>query len=75
MTVRHRLNRSGDRQLNWALYTVVVTRFPADDATRTYAQRRRSEGKTDREIKRCLKRYVARELFWLLEGTAVASPT
>jgi transposase len=75
MTVRHRLNRSGDRQLNWALHTVVVTRLRADDATRDYAQRRRSEGKTDREIKRCLKRYVARELFRLLEGTAAASPT
>ena len=69
MTVRHRLDRSGDRQLNWALHTVVVTRLRCDAATRAYAQRRRSEGKTDREIKRCLKRYVARELFRLLEGS------
>jgi hypothetical protein len=53
-TVRFRLNRSGDRQLNQALYTVVLTRLRTDSATRAYATRRRAQGKTNREIKRCL---------------------
>ena len=66
-TVRVRLNRSGDRQLNQALYTAVLTRLRTDPATRAYAQRRRAEGKTNREIKRCLVRYVARQLYRLLE--------
>jgi transposase len=67
-TVRHRLNRSGDRQLNRALHVVVINRLRHDAATRTYVERRRAEGKTDREIKRCLKRYIARQLFRQLEG-------
>jgi hypothetical protein len=66
-TVRVRLNRSGDRQLNQALYTVVLTRLRTDPATRAYATRRRAEGKNHREIKRCLVRYVARQLYRLLE--------
>jgi transposase len=66
-TVRVRLNRSGDRQLNQALYTVVLTRLRTDPATRAYADRRRAHGKTNREIKRCLIRYVARQLYRLLE--------
>lgn len=66
-TVRYRLNRSGDRRLNQALHTVVLTRLRHDPETRAYAERRRTEGKTDREIKRCLKRYVARQLYRLLE--------
>jgi transposase len=65
-TVRVRL-RSGDRQLNQALYTVVLTRLRTDPATRAYATRRRAQGKTNREIKRCLVRYVARQLYRLLE--------
>ncbi|WP_433307497.1 transposase [Actinoplanes sp. CA-030573] len=48
-TVRYRLNRSGDRQLNRAIYTVVLTRLRLDPATRAYAERRRGEGRTDRE--------------------------
>lgn len=67
-TVRYRLNRSGDRQLNRALHTVVLTRLQRDERTRAYADRRRAQGKTDREIKRCLKRYIARELFRRLES-------
>jgi transposase len=63
-----RLNRSGNRQLNQALHLVVLTRLRYDSATRAYAQRRRAEGKTDREIRRCLVRYVARQLYRLLEG-------
>jgi len=66
-TIRYRLNRSGDRQLNRALHTIVLSRLRYDTATHTYAQRRQAEGKTDREIKRCLKRYVARQLYRQLE--------
>jgi transposase len=66
-TVRYRLNRSGDRQLNHALHTITLSRLRYDSRTRDYADRRRAEGKTDREIKRCLKRYIARELYRRLE--------
>ncbi len=66
-TVRYRLNRSGDRQLNRALHTIVLTRLRYDEPTRTYAERRRAEGRTDREIKRCLKRYISRQLYRQLE--------
>jgi transposase len=66
-TVRVRLNRSGDRHLNQALHVVVLTRLRYDPATRAYVQRRRAEGKTNREIRRCLVRYVARQLYRLLE--------
>jgi transposase len=65
--VRHRLNRGGDRQLNRALHTIVLARLRDDPATRAYAARRRGEGKSIREIRRCLKRAVARQLFKLLE--------
>jgi transposase len=74
-TVRVRLNRSGDRQLNQALYTVVLTRLRTDPTTRAYAQRRRAQGKTNREIKRCLVRYVARQLYRLLETQPALDPT
>jgi transposase len=67
-TVRYRLNRAGDRQLNCALHTIVLTRLQHDPATRAYAARRLAEGKTPREIKRCLKRYLARHLYRLLEA-------
>jgi transposase len=66
-TVRHRLNRGGDRQLNRALHVIVVHRLRHDPTTIAYAQRRRAEGKTDREIRRCLKRYIARQLYRQLE--------
>jgi transposase len=72
-TVRYRLNRSGDRQLNRALHTVTLTRLQRDERTRAYADRRRAEGKTDREIKRCLKRYIARELYRRLESPPAAA--
>ena len=64
---RHRLNRGGDRQLNRALYTIVLARLRDDPATRVYAARRRGDGKSVREIRRCLNRVVARQLFKLLE--------
>jgi transposase len=66
-TIRYRLNRSGDRQLNRALHTIALCRLQRDQRTRAYADRRRTEGKTDRDIKRCLKRYIARELYRRLE--------
>jgi transposase len=69
MTVRYRLNRHGDRQLNRALHTIVLNRLRYDPDTRAYAQRRRTEGKTDRDIRRCLKRYIARQLYRQLEST------
>jgi transposase len=72
-TVRYRLNRSGDRQLNRALHTVTLTRLQRDERTRAYADRRRAEGKTDPEIKRCLKRYIARELYRRLESPPTAA--
>jgi transposase len=63
LTVRHRLNRAGDRNLNQAIHTIVVTRWRDCPRTGRYIARRRAEGKTDREIRRCLKRYIARELY------------
>ena len=62
-TTRHRLNRGGDRRANTALYTVVFTRLGRDQRTRDYAERRTTEGKSKKDIMRCLKRYVAREVF------------
>ena len=69
VTTRFRLNRYGDRQLNNALHTVVQSRIQYQPATRDYVARRTAEGKTGREIKRCLARYVARDLYRLLENT------
>jgi hypothetical protein len=67
-TVRYRLNRAGNRQLNRALHTIALSRLQCDPDTRAYADKRRSRGKTDREIKRCLKRYIARQLHRQLEN-------
>ncbi|WP_416958343.1 IS110 family transposase [Nocardioides sp. T5] len=67
VTTRHRLNRYGDRQLNRALHTITLSRIRYDQNTRDYVARRTTEGKTTREIKRCLKRYIARDLYRLLE--------
>jgi transposase len=68
-TVRHRLSRGGDRQLNRALHTVVLHRRQHDPATRAYVERRVSEGKSRREATRLLKRYLARHLYRLLQQT------
>jgi transposase len=65
-THRHRLNRGGDRQANAALYRIVLCRLRHDPATRAYAQRRTAEGKSKKEIIRCLKRYVAREIYRII---------
>jgi transposase len=66
-TVRHRLSRGGDRQLNRALHTIVLHRRQHDPATRDYIARRVAEGKSRREATRLLKRYLARRLFRLLQ--------
>ncbi|MFJ4526184.1 IS110 family transposase [Streptomyces sp. NPDC088810] len=65
-TQRRRLNRGGDRQANAALYRIVLSRLRWDDRSQDYLCRRLAEGKTRREIIRCLKRYVAREIFRLI---------
>ncbi len=65
-TTRHRLNRGGNRQANNALWRISITRMSYDQATIAYIQKRQTEGKTRREILRCLKRYIAREIYHLL---------
>jgi transposase len=65
-TTRHRLNRGGDRQANAALHRVVLTRLRWDPRTQAYAERRTKEGLSKKEITRCLKRYIARELYQLI---------
>lgn len=67
--VRHRLNRGGDRALNRALQTIMLTRWRMCPRTRDYIAKRRSQGSTDPEIRRLLKRYIARELFRTLNNT------
>ena len=60
---RHRLHRGGDRQANSALWHIALTRMSSHPRTRAYVERRLDEGLTKRDIMRCLKRYIARELF------------
>ena len=65
-TNRHRLNRGGDRKANAALYRVVLCRLRWDPRTRDYMERRTKDGLSKKEIIRCLKRYVARELYQII---------
>lgn len=65
-TERHRLNRGGDRRANRALHVIAMHRMKTDPRTISYVERRRSEGLSDREIRRCVKRYVAREAYRLI---------
>jgi transposase len=67
-TTRHRLNRGGSRQANAALYRVVIVRMRSHPPTLAYVRRRMVEGRTKLEIIRCLKRFVAREIFGYLCG-------
>ena len=67
-TRRHRLNRGGNREANHALWRIVITRMSAHPETRAYVQRRTAEGLSKKEIIRCLKRYVAREVYPYLRG-------
>ena len=71
-TIRHRLSRGGDRQLNRALHTVILHRRQHDPATKEYIARRIADGKTSREATRILKRYLARHLYRVMQN---ASPT
>jgi len=66
--VRYRLDRGGDRRLNRALHTIALSRRRVDPETKGYIARRVCEGKSEREAMRCLKRYLARSLFRLLEA-------
>jgi hypothetical protein len=73
-TIRYRLDRSGDRKLNRALHMILVTRKRTHPATIAYIERRMQDGKTRREANRCLKRYLARSLYRLLEhGPPIAT--
>jgi transposase len=65
-TVRHRLNRGGSRAANNALWTIAMVRMRSDPRTRIYVPRRTNEGLTLKEIHRCLKRYIVRELYPLI---------
>ena len=71
-TNRHRLNRGGDRHANAALWRIVLVRMGTHQPTRDYVERRTKEGLSKREIMRCLKRYVAREVFDLLPKRSIA---
>lgn len=74
-TNRHRLNRGGDRRANNALFTIVLVRMRHDPATRAYVARRTAEGKTRKEVMRCLKRFVAREVFAAITNPPTDLPT
>ena len=66
MTQRHRLNRGGDRQANRALHMIVISRLRVDERTQAYAAKKTAEGHSKLEIIRCLKRLLAREVYYLL---------
>jgi transposase len=74
-TIRHRLNRGGDRRANQALYTIVLVRMRYHAPTRDYVARRTAQGKTRKEIIRCLKRFVAREVFHAITNPPDDLPT
>lgn len=73
-TRRHRLSRGGDRQANNALHMIVITRLRHDQRTRDYAARRTTEGLSNKDIIRCLKRYIAREAFKALTSPNTTNP-
>ncbi|WP_103529048.1 transposase, partial [Streptomyces sp. SM12] len=74
-THRHRLNRGGDRAANNALHTIVLVRMRYDERTRAYVERRTKEGLSKKDIMRCLKRFVAREVYRALTTTPRAQIT
>jgi len=71
---RHRLNRGGNREANRALWVIAIVRMASDPTTQSYVQRRTQQGLSKKEILRCLKRYIARQLYRLLVGR-IAVPT
>jgi transposase len=72
--VRHRLNRGGNRDANRALHMICVVRMGSDRRTKRYVSRRTAEGKSKWEIMRCLKRYIAREVYRVLLSSEAAEP-
>jgi transposase len=74
-TTRRRLNRGGDRQANCALYRIAICRLRGDARTRDYLARRITEGKTRREAIRCLKRYIAREIYQIITSPPETQPS
>ncbi len=72
---RHRLSRGGDRAANSALYIITIVRMRHDERTRAYVERRTAQGRTKREIIRCLKRYIAREVYRNLPAASRKDPT
>lgn len=74
-TVRHRLNRGGNRQLNRALYTIAITQIRTNTEGRTYYERKRAEGKTSREAIRCLKRRLSDQVYKAMRADAALRPT
>lgn len=74
-TNRHRINRGGDRHANSALYTIVLVRMRYDQRTRDYVARRTAEGMSTKDIMRCLKRFVAREIYRHLVSTNTLNTT
>jgi transposase len=73
-TRRRRLNRGGDRRANAALYRIALTRSHSDHRTRNYLERRAAQGLTRREAVRCLKRYIAREIYQLIHHISPTQP-
>lgn len=71
-TVRHGLNRGGDRKLNKALHLVVITRMTHDAETRAYVRKRGAEGTSTKEIRRCIKRYLARHVYRVISSKGEA---
>lgn len=74
-TKRHRLNRGGDRSANNALWTIAMVRMRSDPRTREYVARRTAQGLSTKEIQRCLKRYIVRELYPLILGDLGQPPS
>jgi transposase len=72
--VRHRLNRGGNRDANRALHLICVVRLRIDERTQRYVARRTAEGKSKREIMRCLKRYIAREVYRVVVRATSPAP-
>lgn len=71
---RRRLNRGGDRQANAALYRITLSRLRWDPRTQDYLRKRTGDGKTRREVIRCLKRYIAREVHRLIINSIAPRP-
>ena len=74
-TIRHRLNRGGNRDANRALHVILVVRMRRRGPTRDYIARRTAEGKSKNEVMRCLKRYIAREVFHAIQRPPTSAKT